>query len=234
MFGGDEPGLQALDKQPVKHGSIGFRSIIVAVFWAVSYCHSASAIPITDTVVVGDKEWAQVDLFRAINWVNTNALCPGGVCGSGTINDYDMAGWTWATANDVNELFNHYIGAPELGPGPDGYLDYSAAWGYDFVTDGWRSTRLAGIPESIASYLYGVTATNGCTGGPCTALMIAYQHGVHGAFTDRAGNYGYNPGSVGGWFFRKPESVPVPPTIVLTLLGLFAVTGHLVARNRNK
>ena len=53
-----------------------------------------------------------------------------------------MTGWTWASANDVNSLFNTYIGAPLLGPGPDAYNsnECDSRWVEAFFDDGWRPT----------------------------------------------------------------------------------------------
>jgi hypothetical protein len=73
---------------------------------------------ITDTVTVDGKVWAQPNLFIGVSWDQINAVCPGGVC-TGMLNGYAITGWTFASADDVNALFNYYIGAPDMGPGPD-------------------------------------------------------------------------------------------------------------------
>lgn len=72
----------------------------------------AQAVPITDTVIVGDKEWAQVNLFAELSWNDINAVCPAGVCGTGTLNGYDMSGWAWASVFDVGALFNQLTPHP--------------------------------------------------------------------------------------------------------------------------
>ena len=57
----------------------------------------AEIIPITDTVIRGGKEWAQVDLFPGLSWNQINTVCPGGHCAAGgELLHYDMTGWTWA------------------------------------------------------------------------------------------------------------------------------------------
>ena len=68
-----------------------------------AFSQSATAVPITDTVIVGDKEWAQVVLFTSLSWNDMNAVCPAGVCGVGTLNGFDMDGWTWASRADVGD-----------------------------------------------------------------------------------------------------------------------------------
>jgi hypothetical protein len=65
--------------------------------------------PIMVTVSVDGKEWTQTP-FPA-SWDQINAVCPppAGVCGSGArLNGYDMSGWTWASIEDVDALFNAY------------------------------------------------------------------------------------------------------------------------------
>jgi hypothetical protein len=63
----------------------------------------------TDTVTVDGREWAQLDQFTDLSWSDINAACPAGVC-SGVLNGYNMTGWTWASVDDVDALFAHFIG----------------------------------------------------------------------------------------------------------------------------
>ena len=65
------------------------------------------------TVTVDGREWAQVEQFTNLSWNDINAICPEGAC-AGTLNGYDMAGWTWASVGDVSALFNHYIGSDKF------------------------------------------------------------------------------------------------------------------------
>lgn len=101
--------------------------------------------PITDTVTVDGREWAQVDLFTNLTWDQINAVCPEGVC-AGILNGFDMTGWTWASVDDVNALFNFYIGSEKLGPGPDCYPEEVLLWGpypewaANWHNDGMRTT----------------------------------------------------------------------------------------------
>ena len=75
-----------------------------------------------ESIMVDGREWAQVDLFTNLSWNQINAICPMGVC-AGTLNGHDMTGWTWASVEDLNALFNHYVGIEALGPGPDHYME---------------------------------------------------------------------------------------------------------------
>ena len=81
-----------------------------------------------DSIMVDGREWAQVDLFTNLTWDQINAVCPEGVC-AGILNGFDMTGWTWASLDDVNALFNYYIGSENLGPGPDCYPEELFLWG---------------------------------------------------------------------------------------------------------
>jgi hypothetical protein len=98
-----------------------------------------------DTVTVAGKEWAQVDLFTNLSWNQINAVCPEGVC-TGILNGYDMTGLTWASIDDINALFNYYIGSDILGPGPDIYHEFDSEWAPAFFGDGWRSLDFV-IPD---------------------------------------------------------------------------------------
>ena len=53
-----------------------------------------AAVPITgaDTMTGDGTDWAQVDLFTNLSWNEINAYCPGGVCGTGSLNGNDMEG----------------------------------------------------------------------------------------------------------------------------------------------
>jgi hypothetical protein len=101
--------------------------------------------PSEDMITVNGKQWLQVDLFSNLTWDEINEICPGGPCkDQGFINDRDMTGWMWAAVEDVNSLFNYYLGGEILGPGPDRSYSYdrspNASPSNDFFSDGWRTT----------------------------------------------------------------------------------------------
>jgi hypothetical protein len=99
--------------------------------------------PHKDTIIVDDKQWFQPHLFLNLSWHDINAVCPKGIC-AGVLNGYDMTGWLWASVNDINTLFNYYIGAEILGPGPSSpYLGEApnSTWASDFYSDGWGPTN---------------------------------------------------------------------------------------------
>ena len=58
---------------------------------------------------MGDREWAQPDLFLNLAWNDISSACPANEC-AGVLNGYDMTGWTWASPADVYGLYNEYLG----------------------------------------------------------------------------------------------------------------------------
>jgi len=101
-----------------------------------------------DTVTVQGRVWAQPNLFSAgPSWNDLRAVCPApaGEC-SGVLYGYNMAGWTWASVDDITALFNFYIGSEKLGPGVDMFREVDSVWLPKFFDDGWRS--------NIPNYLF--------------------------------------------------------------------------------
>ncbi len=86
-------------------------------------------VEITDTIFVDGREWAQVYLFNNVFIDDINAVCPDGFCdgilkaGFPDQHNYDLTGWQWASTDEVNTLFNHYIEDESsfFGPGADEY-----------------------------------------------------------------------------------------------------------------
>lgn len=73
------------------------------------------------TVLAPDRnEWSQPMEFLGLTWDEVNSVCPDGVC-TGVLNGYDVTGWTWATIEQANAVFNSYGHSPLMGPGPDTY-----------------------------------------------------------------------------------------------------------------
>jgi hypothetical protein len=160
---------------------------------------------ILDIVVVDGKEWLQPDLFTNLSWNDINAICPEGAC-AGTLNGFDMTGWTWASVDDVNTLFNYYIGADVLGPGPSLYYDdFTSAWATTFYEDGWRSTLYSSALQEYETEGY-------------TRSISEQEEAYRGSLVDLL-EYGFAPidlastmiisnlnesGNFGGWFYRAP------------------------------
>jgi hypothetical protein len=115
---------------------------VLTILAFAGWAGTTNAVPITDAdiVTVNGTDWAQVDLFTNLSWNDINAYCPGGVCGTGRLTGNGMEGWLWASTDDVNTLFNYYIGSNILGPGPDSHQEFPGSFGALFFADGWRAT----------------------------------------------------------------------------------------------
>jgi len=114
-------------------------------------------LPITDTVTVGGREWAQPDLFSGLTGEQVVARCPGGVCGENTVlNGWSMDGWQWATVDDVNALFNTFLIGYSLGPGPDSVQVPWDTYLLEPIFDaGFRPTL---FDEGVHRFLVGLTS----------------------------------------------------------------------------
>lgn len=176
-----------------------------------AYLNYSAVSPITaaDIVTVGAKEWAQPDLFTNLSWSDIDAVCPGGVCGSGSLNDYEMNGWSWASVDELNALFNHYLSAQGvsdtdlLGPGPDTYDELDSSWAPSFFTSaGWRPTS-ADLDNSI---LNGYTSIFDIGSGAYHGALV---HRLPiGSSDDRAltavqSNPANASPTTGAWFYRS-------------------------------
>jgi hypothetical protein len=160
--------------------------------------------PITDTVVVNTREWAQVDIFSGVSWAQLSAACPTGACPAGaTVLDYDLSGWHWASLAEVGDLL------AATTPHPGGLTSYSTifgdiTWANDFFdvvgfrsTFGWDSPwRLDVVsgftlgPGSVAEpYAFLLTS------GPIEPNAVASTEGDSGQIsTPRIDR--------GAWFYR--------------------------------
>ena len=210
---------------------------LFTVLFVAAGAGSATAGLITDTVTVDGKDWAQVDLFVGLSWSDIFNVCPGGVCSGGTLNGLDMSGWTWASTEDLNNLFNYYSvnssnPVPNLlGPGPDYNLTESAdpnSYAQLFFADGWRpsshiffgSSEAMGRTSDSPAYFAGI----GLAPGFITPSNTSSMAGTN--FSDPF----WNPGA---WFSRPDPAgaIPTPATGTLVILGLTTLGFSLRKRN---
>lgn len=161
--------------------------------------------PITDTIAVGGKEWAQAILFYRLSWNQINIVCPAGVC-AGVLNGYDVTGWKWATVDEVNSLFNYYIGSAVLGPDPSNVQTLSS-WGREFfLSGGWTSD-----PGTLT--LTGTLSIQGFVSTPLSIYGRPYIGNMSGwisqlgdsvsnASTFAIGGTPDTAGTIGAWLYR--------------------------------
>lgn len=201
-------------------------AILLAMLVLTGWTSALSAIPIAaaDIVDVDEFEWAQVDLFTNLSWNDINAVCPNGTCGVGSLGGYSMFGWKWASADEVNSLFNYYISRDELGAGPDRFLEIESSGASALFLDGWRPTSVFsdGVNE-VAGALSSAGTYPGPYGG--FAYLAAEPAGSsrEDLFNTRSNIIlDYKGSDAGAWFFRHYE-VPLPTTLWLLGIALFGL-----------
>lgn len=183
---------------------------------------AVSAVPITDTVVVGEQEWALVDLFSGNSWNTINMQCPKGTCtDTSTINGYELAEWTWASVNTVQTLFDVFTG--QSNPAPSSYTERDSSWAPAFLSV-FGSTGGGCNGRSSCSILAWTSTPDPVS--PGEYAYIGYVQDSERTFTrDYASTY-TNDGThrpyenVGAWLVRPLYTVPVPATLALFGLGL--------------
>ena len=208
---------------------IGRLLVVLVLGWA----GSASAIPITDIVMVDGREWAQPIELKDHSWNEFNNACPGGVCG-GLIGSTDVNGWTWATSADVAALFNSFIGSNELVAPIDSYsVAYNSPWADAFTTV-FLSTYYGDWIDGV----WGVTndvlpgAPGSAETGTLAKLNDYYKCcGVDVASIGRAINKNEVLNTSGAWMYRDPSAAPTPATLPLLGIGLAAMGYSLRKRN---
>ncbi len=139
-------------------------------------------------LVADGKIWFQPDLFIEESWSDINAVCPGGVC-DGVLAGFNMDGWTWASAADVQSLLGTY-----------GIEDFTGSVsdcdaGDLFFFDGWRKTNgsigISGTSfDGLTGHIQG-NQNSVLAVSPCNAEIITNGLGV--LISPR-----------GGWFFQTP------------------------------
>jgi hypothetical protein len=138
-----------------------------------------------NSIIVNGRTWAQPTQFvteGGLSWNAVNAACPEGVC-EGTLNGYNVTGWTWATQTDMAELFYHYHEDNEfLDSGRNYWSMKNSPWAPKFFDDGWKPTYLCFTPsctfdpttyyqETLTGYLYQpdpIDRYGSCCGGYAT------------------------------------------------------------------
>ncbi len=201
---------------------------IASFFVAVPVVAHATSIEAADTVIVDAVEWAQPDLFADLNWTEIDAVCSGGTCGAGTLNGYDMGGWVWATLEEMNQLFNSYIGSNVMGPGPDIHFGIDTSASEAFFNDGWRSNVLYFSPYVIGLVADNATVAPNVTSRPCGFFGCSdvSRFSTEGATRGLLG--ADFPGA--GWFYRSSVEIPIGSSMLLLLTALGALR-FLNARN---
>lgn len=197
----DETSTQCLVSTVGTEGNSAIEAIIASdkTYYIMPVFEYVGA-SLTDVVFANGKIWAQVTAFNDVSWGQMNTVCPAGNC-NGPLNGYDMRGWKWATVDELNALFNSYIGAPAMGPGPSIFESNGLATFYtDFYNDGWNYT-----PETSPTREQTIGLVAGDEGISCSGIGFEALVPVISAFTGLADNVGRcDSETAGGWFYFDP------------------------------
>jgi hypothetical protein len=188
---------------------------------------AANAMPITATVTVGDREWAQPNLFTGLrSWNDIAAQCPttGATCDGGELNGFDLTGWIWASRDDVAELFaatTDYVDGPDLTFGLNSLVEVDSDWAPAFFSEvGFESDNPGGLRvggftstsifDFVAVLGFVQVQAGSVDGSDSLADFVGFFEPPQ---TDRLLD-------VGVWFYRPAVSVPEPATAPLIGLAL--------------
>jgi hypothetical protein len=224
---------------PEKHmaPNNAYRKLGLSAVLALGICLAMPALSgaiITDTIFADGKDWAQPDLFvdgsNGLTWNDVSAVCPAGVCGgdwlvNGTV--YDMDGWQWASVQDMNNLFNYYLGPGTFGTEPKELTGFNIA--PVFFADGWRAIEQPTFPTpNDFNDLTGLTSTTRVDNPDVAhlAYVSRLDSSLVGDYYSTAAIDPKNGNTFGfvwsAWFYKTAD-VPAPSTLFLTFAGLLLI-----------
>jgi len=191
-------------------------SVSPLIRWPNSVCHY-----ITSSVIVDDKEWAQLTETTGINFDSIEAACNtvAGEC-SGSVGGKELTGWTLASIYDVGELFSEFT--PHTGGVDGGHNEINSSWAPLFLSVftptylslsksmAWGRTRTPSPTISYHTYSGFVEDSF----DPLAADRVSTGHTVHGGTVAH----------IGAWLY-KDATVPAPASIWLFGAGLMALAG---------
>lgn len=182
----------------------------------------------TDIVTADGKEWAQPDLFLNLSWNDIAAQCPAGVCGSGAeLNGYDVSGWTWASQDAVDALFNFFVSGFGTS-GPLAFTEPNSTWAPAILAYGFDPTFDVGSNRGLLGWTSTLTSPGG-TSAYLGLINDAIDPIVDDVASTVAGASLAGTNSIlGAWLVRFPVTT-VPEPSVVALLGL-ALAGMFVLR----
>lgn len=178
------------------------------------------------------KEWRQVTDTQGISWSDIASACPlNGISAcNGSVDGVNLTGWTFASAQQVGDLFSYF------GDFPGGItlanVPQATSHAGEFLDTAIGPT----YTDNVIRFVMGWTSTP-TPGGSIWVAEVIQRVQPDPSNTDlwsTADNFG--PGqafAVGSWMWRPAISaVPEPATWALFILGFGAVGGMLRANRR--
>lgn len=191
-----------------------------------------SPLTIAGPIIAGSEWYQPRDLESLYNWNDFNATCPGGICnGRLRLTGPDLTGWTWASVDDVNTLFNSFIfardGISPLGPGPSQYINPASIFGQDVLATfqaTWEvwSGMVGADSRGVVGWVRDESPNEAGYGLVAEVVRADNSWSQYSyARTDEEYEKSYSYVDGGAWLFRPAsQAVPVSPTLTLSLLGL--------------
>ncbi|HEY9192851.1 MAG TPA: PEP-CTERM sorting domain-containing protein [Methyloversatilis sp.] len=208
-----------LGAHAMKHSKplVPVAALLLSLFMSPAWSVTTTAI--TDTVTVGGAEWAQVNLFHDVSWDEVQAVCPGGVCASGSsLGGWDLTGWTWASASAVGDLFHVLTDGAHPG-GVVAVKEAGSAWASLWKTS-YHFNPTYSDPD--VTYIWGLssslTANSEAVLPYILDAALASEEDV--ARTELTSFKDDKAPGLGVWLFRPVAAVPEPSVYAMLLLGL--------------
>ena len=185
-------------------------------------------------VIVDEKEWRQVSETAGFTWAEVASVCDPTTGGcSSSLGGIEFNGWTWASVEDLNGLFNSYIpgSSNNIGPGPDEFKEANSVAIPLFFDDFNQTSSIVGFVQQVVGLTR--TTTNYASG-------LAYEGSATNFFNFNPqyndsfktfGVFGKETEAAGFWLYKTVNPVPEPPIFLLFVISLIALCGSQRARS---
>ncbi len=169
--------------------------------------------------IINSTEWYHPAELRNYSYDDFASICnvANGQCSGSLAGGENLTGWIWASVDDVNALFNYFIGSAELGPGPSEYYEQASLWAPAFV-----SIFTPEIINSERLVVDGITRTTWEVDSQWAYKASIADEDIDAARSNVPIVKGHS-GVPGGWFFREASQVPAPPTFALMIWAIAAL-----------
>lgn len=190
---------------------------------------SAMAGPIID-----GKEWLQPRLTLGYTWSDFDTVCGEGICtgsiSSGDVQGPDLRGWTWASAEEVGDMFRITT------PHPGGIASYSSS-SFNVVDNFIDATGFLLTEEIDLGAFLNLKIVSGFTSTLDPTNSFAYGGAVASGIVPLSGPLFLNGSRVstrfetelssrpGGWLYRSAVSMPSISTLLLLGPALLCLIG---------